>query len=260
VATVALITGAGGLIGQQVLRHWDLVEVLPQAVHHSSDDLLAPGVPTELVTRVAPSIVVHLAWAASGDPGYRTSADNDRWVLASLELASACRAAGAWFVATGTPLDLGGAATDAYSSAKLELWRQLEPAVRAGEITWLRPYYVVDPDRRRPVLVEQALRARESGGSLVLRTPDSRHDFIHASDVGRAVVTALRHRLFGEVPIGSGQLRRVRDLVTALGVSWSSDPGGSDTAPPQHHEAADIRHLLELGWSPVSTQKLFAAL
>jgi nucleoside-diphosphate-sugar epimerase len=257
VATVALITGADGLIGQHVLRHWELDGVLPEAVHHESHNLLAPGVPTELVARVAPSIVVHLAWAASGDPGYRTSPDNDRWVLASVELARACRSTGAWFVATGTPLDLGGAATDAYSSAKLELWRRLQPAVRAGRITWLRPYYVVDPDRRRPALVEQALRARDSGGSLVLRTPDSRHDFIHASDVGQAVVTTLQHKLLGEVPIGSGQLRRVRDLVAALGVSWSPDPGHSDDAPAQHHEAADIRRLLEHGWSPIRTKEMF---
>jgi nucleoside-diphosphate-sugar epimerase len=260
VATVALITGADGLIGQHVLRHWNIDGVLPEAVHHQSHDLLEPGVATQLVSRVAPSIVVHLAWAASGDPEYRTSSDNGRWVRASLELAGACRAAGAWFVATGTPLDLGGAATDAYSSAKLELWHRLEPAVKASEITWLRPYYVVDPNRRRPALVEQALRARDSNTSLVLRTPDSQHDFVHASDVGRAVVTALQWGLRGEVPIGSGSLRRVRDLVAALGVSWSPAPDHSDAAPPQHHAAANIRRLLKLGWLPVSTQKLFAGL
>jgi nucleoside-diphosphate-sugar epimerase len=258
VASVALITGASGLIGQHVLHQWDIEGIRPQAVNHQSHDLLTRGVPTDLVAHLSPSIVVHLAWAASGDPGYRTSLDNDRWVLASMELESACRAAGTWFVGTGTPLDLESEATDAYSSAKRDLWRLLQPAVDSGEITWLRPYYVVDPDRRRPALVGQAFAARDSGGSLVLRTPDSQHDFIHASDVGRAVVMALRSRLLGEISIGSGQLRRVCDLVAALGVSWSPDPSHPASAPPtQHHEAADIRRLLDLGWSPIRTKEMF---
>ena len=86
-AAVALITGASGLIGQHVLRAMGRRGLGADAVDHQRDDLLAPGVPTALVERVQPAVVVHLAWVASGTPGYRDSPDNERWLRASLELA-----------------------------------------------------------------------------------------------------------------------------------------------------------------------------
>ena len=257
-APVALITGASGLIGQHVLRHWNVEGMRVEAVDHQRDDLLTPGVPTAVVERVQPAVVVHLAWVASGTPGYRDSPDNEAWLRASLELAQACRAAGASLLATGTSLDASSGAGDAYSRAKRDLWQRLRPAIASGAVTWLRPYYVIDPERRRPALVEHAIAAREAATPVVLRTPDSDHDFIHASDVGRAVVVAVEHRLDGVVPIGSGRLRRVCDLVMALGVPWVPASDQVDTARPQLHDIADSRRLRELGWAPTDTEKLFA--
>jgi nucleoside-diphosphate-sugar epimerase len=257
VAAVALITGATGLIGSQVLATWDLDNLEPIPISSGTADLLVPGAATALVAAHRPAVVVHLAWSASGNPSYRNDPVNAVWVRTSLELAEACRREDAWLLATGTPLDDVSDPSDEYSRSKVDLRNQLQPAIDVGACTWLRPFYVVDPGRRRPALVQQAVAARESGTSLVLRTPDSEHDFIHASDVGRAVVTALRHELRGEVPIGSGELRRVRDLVTALGVPWSPDEDHVDTARPQRHEAANIGRLLEVGWSPICTTELF---
>lgn len=255
-ATTALITGATGLIGGHVVRHWDIRGLEPVFLDRRSEDLLTPGVPTALVRRLRPAVVVHLAWTASGTPGYRTSPDNDRWVEASLELERACQDAGAWLVATGTVLDSTGDSPDAYSAAKVRLRHALTPAIAAQTVTWLRPYYVVDPEMRRPALIADALAARDAGVTLGLRTPESRHDFIHASDVGRAVVVTVRHRLHGVVPIGSGRLRTVRDLVAALGVPWIPT-ADAPTAISQHHEAADSTRLRDLGWSPKLTEQLF---
>jgi nucleoside-diphosphate-sugar epimerase len=256
-AAVALITGASGLIGTHVLEHWDVDELGAQPVDRARDDLLVPGAPTALVERVRPRVVIHLAWAASGTPGYRHAGDNERWVPASVELACVCRKVGAAFVATGTPLDKSTVPGDAYASSKVELWRQLEAAVADGEITWLRPYYVIDPERRRPALIDHALSAQAVGTPVVLRTPDSEHDFIHASDVGRAIVLAVRAQLRGEVPIGSGRLRRVCDLVAALGVPWES--AAQPAGPGEGHlsDVADIHRLTELGWAPTRTDEFF---
>jgi nucleoside-diphosphate-sugar epimerase len=257
VASVALITGASGLIGRHVVQHWDVGGLRAQSVDHARDDLLARGVPTALVQRVQPAVVVHLAWVASGTPDYRNAADNERWLDCSLELARACEEVGAAFLATGTPLDRSSTPADAYSSSKVRLWQALEPAVAAGVVTWLRPYYVIDPERRRPALVDHALSAKAAGAPVALRTPDSRHDFIHASDVGRAVVAAVRHGLRGEVPIGSGRLRRVRELVAALGVPWIPEAGAAPNAVSQVDDVADIHRLRELGWAPARTEELF---
>jgi nucleoside-diphosphate-sugar epimerase len=257
VAAVALITGASGLIGKHVLERWDLDGLDAEPVNHARDDLLLPGVPTALVERVRPAVVVHLAWSASGTPDYRHAADNERWVRASLELAAACREVGSAFVATGTSLDKATAPGDAYASSKVQLWRELEPAVAEGDITWARPYYVIDPERRRPALIEHALSAQAVGVPVVLRTPDSEHDFVHASDVGHAIVLAVRNELRGEVPIGSGRLRRVCDLVAALGVPWERAADQAGPGASHLSDVADIRRLLELGWAPTRTDELF---
>lgn len=254
-ATLALVTGAGGLVGRQVLRHWHGEAPPAVPVDHRDHDLLVPGTATELVRTWRPDVVVHLAWTASGTPGYRTSQDNDRWVDASIELARACTATGARLFATGTGLDRS-TPTDAYSAAKAALRERLAPGVASGEVTWLRPYYVVDPDVRRPELLAHVLRARDAEDPVVLRTPDSAHDFIHASDVGSAIALAVRTSLTGEVDIGSGRLRTVRSLVEALGVPWQA-AGTPPDLGAHHHEAADTAVLRRRGWFPQTTEELF---
>ena len=259
-AAVALITGASGLIGRHVVEQWDIDGLRATAVDHARDDLLQPGAAAALVERERPAVVVHLAWAASGTADYRHSPDNERWVRASLELAGACDGVGATLVATGTSLDRASAPADAYSASKVRLWTEFEPAVAAGALTWVRPYYVIDPERRRPALIEHALAAQDAGVPVVLRTPESGHDFIHAADVGGAIVLTVRRGLRGEVPIGSGRLRRVRDLVAALGIEWeaSHEPAGAEAG--HLNEVADTRRLLELGWTPARTDELFGLL
>jgi nucleoside-diphosphate-sugar epimerase len=240
------------------MRQWDVDDLRAEAVSHERDDLLEPGVPTALVERVRPAVVVYLAWRASGSPDYRESADNERWLQATRELARACGSVGTLLLATGTPLDRAVDSPDAYSSAKARLWHELRTAIDEGVIGWLRPYYVFDEELRRPALLAHALAARDQGTRVALRTPGSEHDFIHAADVGSAVVLAARHRLAGELPIGSGRLRRVCDLVSALGIAWTAEQRPDDGARPQLHDVADTRRLRELGWTPSRTDELFA--
>lgn len=254
-APVVLITGASGLLGQHVLHHWRPDELQPVLVDRRDDDLLVPGTATALVDRVRPRAVLHLAWAASGTLHYRSSPDNTRWCEASLELARACEAIGARFFGTGTALETAKA-HDEYSASKARLRSVLNERIKAGEVSWLRPYYVVDPDCRRPQLVAYVMGARDRGESAILHTPESAHDFVHAADVGRAIVLAVQHQLVGEISIGSGTLRRVRDLVEALGVPWQR-ADGRPLSTPHLHDIANIAPLREHGWNPTSTEEMF---
>ncbi len=256
-AATALITGASGLIGSWTLHHWDVPDLRPFAVSSDDVDLLEPGAAAELLGRSKPAVVVHLAWCASSRGDYRTSADNQRWVAASLDLAAACATTEASLWITGTVVDEEIDATDQYARAKAALRRDLGHEIRLGSVGWLRPHYVFDEERRRPALVEHALLAKERGSPAELRAPDSRHDFVHAGDVGAAVVSAVRHRLTGVVPIGSGRARRVTEVVEALGAAWR--PVGDDPRPAMAHEsaAADISRLTATGWHPDRTEEFF---
>ena len=120
-ATKALITGATGLLGTQVVENWNLPDIELVIAEHGSYDLLQPGVPMELFQRFRPQVVIHLAWVASGTPNYRTSPDNEKWFDATRELERACSSEGSWLIATGTPLDEATPAKDGYSEAKTRL-------------------------------------------------------------------------------------------------------------------------------------------
>lgn len=258
-AATVLITGAGGLIGSHVLAAWDIEELslMPAPTRSESSDLLVPGTACRLVSVLRPAIVIHLAWVASGTPGYRTSPDNERWVAATLELANASQATGARFLGTGTSLEGDEAcAGDAYTAAKAKVRLLLGEPIARGEIGWLQPFYVFDPDRGRPALVADALRARASGTEVVLRSPHQVHDFVHAADVGRAIVACVRAGLTGQVPIGSGTTRQVCDLVSGLGISWVA---GRDAVHVESHAArpADTGRLRSTGWFPTSTEEFF---
>lgn len=257
----ALITGSTGLIGERVVDLWPRGDLEPVCLDRSRDDLLVPGAPSALVAQHRPAVVVHLAWCASGTPGYRHAPDNARWVAASLELAAAARAVGAQLLVTGTALDDGSGDTsdspeDAYAAAKRRLRRELAPGVQRGEITWLRPFYVVSPHAGRPQVVDDAVRAARAGVPVELRTPTSAHDFVHVDDVARAVLTCLQQPLRGTVDIGTGIARTVAQLVTALGSRFTVS-GGTIPDVPHHHQVADPVALTAAGWRPISTEELF---
>lgn len=256
-AAGTLITGASGLIGTWVLHHWAEAGTTPVPVRHADADLLAPGAAADLIARTTPTQVVHLAWSASGSADYRTSNDNDRWVEATLELVEAARAAGSSVWLTGTAVDDATDATDAYTRCKARLKATLAPLIEESVVGWLRPYYVFDEARRRPALVDLATTARERGEILHLRSPHQYHDFVHASDVGRAIVASVSHGVAGEVPIGSGRLRSVADLVTRVGATWSADEAMQDPPPTHSGETADTTRLAALGWAPTRTEEFF---
>jgi nucleoside-diphosphate-sugar epimerase len=254
-AARALITGATGLIGTHLIEQWSDPDIEPVIVDHRSDNLLEPGTPARLVNHVQPSVVIHLAWSASGTLGYRTSNLNDQWLNASNELAEACQQTGARLIATGTILDRVLREGDAYATAKYRLHESLKTKIADGQVTWVRPYYVFDPARKRPEVVAHAMAALSTGAAVSLRSPESAHDFIHAADVAKAILVVAQHELRDVIPIGSGTSRKVRELVAALGVEWRAEPS---SAPEIHdHEVADTTILRMHDWTPSATDLVF---
>lgn len=251
-ATV-LITGATGLIGRHTLSAWpdDLERV---TISHDEHDLLAAGEFERLIRSEQPEVVLHLAWSASSTPGYRSHPDNASWQQVSAAAARSCARAGIGFVGLGTVVD-DQAGGDAYTESKRGLRADVAELIEDGHITWLRPFYVFDPQTPSPAVLREAMAARDGGRPAVLGSPAARHDFIHAADVGAAVVTAVRNGLRGAIDIGSGNLHRVSDLVEAVGASWIEDPA---SAPVTHADSvADAGLVRAAGWTPVHTERFF---
>jgi nucleoside-diphosphate-sugar epimerase len=250
-----LVTGASGLIGDWLTRLWDVTDTVLVPVERAACNLLNPGVPSKLIETTRPAGLVHLAWCASGDPGYRWSPDNARWADATVELTRAALSLGVRLVLTGTVLDRDASDTSSYAIAKQALRVRLAQDVSDGRLTWIRPFYVFDEHAGRPRLVADALAAKARRRPVHLGSPAARHDFIHAADVARAIATVVRHDLRGEVDIGSGQLRGVTDVVERLGAVWEGDLTSDLDGPAE--TTANIDRLLDHGWHPVVTNQFF---
>lgn len=249
-----LITGATGLLGRWVAAHWSTGDERV-SVSHTDHDLTDSQVFMTAIRRSRPDLVLHLAWCASGSPAYRTSPNNARWADSSFEAAEYCLDRGIRFLATGTVAD-DGSQRDPYSLAKQDLRARLEPAITSGAIGWIRPFYVFDPVALRPALIAEATAALRSDRPVTLKSPFERHDFIHASDVGAALVEVIRHDLRGVIDVGTGESRSVVDVVEACGARWAVvEPPGA----PGNVAVADSQRLRMVGWEPAATDEFFGA-
>ena len=187
VAARVLITGATGLIGSQLLAGTGRSTVAAVPVGRGEATCWRPAPPRPSSRRPTRR---RRAPGLDRERHRRTIAptgDNARWVAATLELAEACAAAGAALVATGTAVDDDRDAADAYTAGQgrapsrtgrrdRRRHDQLGAAVLRGR---RRP--------RRPALVAQARGRAAARRGAAPAQPRSRHDFVHAEDVGRAM-------------------------------------------------------------------------
>jgi len=257
VAAHALITGGSGLIGSWLVHHWQATDLEPVVVR-SSTDLLSAGAADALLKRVRPDVLIHLAWISNSTRGYRDSPLNAEWLRLSTELLAGCSGAGIRMFAAGSVVDTERTPRDAYTSAKAGTRAAFEADIARGTVTWLRPFYVFDPERGRPELMRAAIDGALHGHTVELRTPNACHDFVHASDVGRAIAMIVEAHVTGIVDIGSGTQRSVAQLVACAGAAWSTTPDVSAHEPSHADDVADISRLMGLGWRPVVTEEYFS--
>ena len=80
-----LVTGASGFIGKHTLRHLAYAGYEVHSISSREADLLDERERRDLLARVRPTHLLHLAWYVP--PGkYWTSLENIRWLQASLDL------------------------------------------------------------------------------------------------------------------------------------------------------------------------------
>ena len=258
-----LLTGGRGFIGSRTSEalaetEWQVIlaeDICPDA------DLHIPAVISELLEVSKPDRVLHLAWAASGTAGYRDHPDNPQWVETTVRLAEECGNASIGFIGTGSVVEIGESGSDLYTRAKSELWEALSPKIFNSEIAWLRPHYVFDPKARRPDLMNEIARALDNGERPILKSPSELHDFVHVTDVARAIALVVDLNLSGLIQIGSGTLHSVAEFASAAGVRITEFAEAKRLAKRFEQQEpgrlADISKLQEVGWRPSFTEQFF---
>jgi nucleoside-diphosphate-sugar epimerase len=234
-----LVTGASGFIGRRVL---DPLVAAGHEVHavsraggsagrvtwHAADLLESAAV----IGTVRPDVLVHLAWYAEHG-AFWTSAENVRWVEASLVLLRAfAEAGGRRAVMAGTCAEYDWAYGDGtlredttplrpatlYGAAKTGLYQVARAyGAEAGfELAWGRVFFLYGPDEAPERLFGSVARALLAGEPARTSHGEQIRDFLHVDDVGSAFAALVDSPVTGAVNIGSGAGVSVRTLIEEI--------------------------------------------
>lgn len=234
-----LITGASGFLGWHCCEAfaasgWDVVALsrsgrAPDAVaERASCDLLDIDDMRRAVGKAKASHLLHMAW--HDDPRDRwVSPANLDWAAASLQLARAfAEAGGERFILAGscaqydwtvgpilsetiTPLN----PASLYGAAKVTTSQLLDAAQTALglSIAEARIFFCYGPGEPPGRLLPDLITGLRAGHPVACTDGLQVRDYLHASDIARAIEMVAASNLTGAVNIASGEGVAVRDLI-----------------------------------------------
>ena len=237
-----LVTGASGFVGLPCLAHLAAAghEVhavtrgeahpdSPAGVRWHRGDLLED---VGVVERVAPEILVHLAWYAKHGTFWEAP-ENVEWVEASLRVLRGFVGAGgrrAVLVGTCAEYDWHGDGylqdgetplrpATLYGVSKDALRRVASAyAAREGtEIAWARLFFMYGPGEEAERLVPAVIRPLLAGKPAQTTSGSQVRDFMHVDDVGAALAALAEGNVTGAVNIATGEGVTIAEVVDMIG-------------------------------------------
>lgn len=280
--TRVLVTGAAGFVGRHCLRilveRGDEVHAVSSVdrddesggVEWHRADLLDASAAAQVVHRVQPTHLLHLAWVTTHG-GFWTSDENLRWLAASVELFGAfARNGGQRAVIAGscaeyrwdgqlcdewtTPLEprtLYGACKHALHVAAAAYAKQ-----SGVSLAWGRVFFLYGPGEKPGRLVPSLVMPLLRGDPAPCSHGRQIRDFLYVEDAARAFVAMLTSGVTGPVNVASGVPIEIADVARAVGeitgradlVRFGGIPAAAGEPPSL---VADVSRLTEeVGWRP----------
>jgi nucleoside-diphosphate-sugar epimerase len=278
-----LLTGATGLIGRHCIpalidRGFDVHAVSrnpgaqggPASFHAA--DLTDPEGAAELIGRLKPSHLLHLAWDTT--PGeYLHSRQNEAWLDSGRAMVDVfCRAGGRRIVAAGTCFEYAFAPrplveTDPldpqtpYARAKVKLAEYLRSQAESCGFSWAwgRIFYVFGPGEHAQRLVPAIITQLLQGLPAACSHGRQIRDYMLSLHIAQAFAALLDSDVTGPVNIARGEKTTVGQIAGTLGriierpemVRLGALPARAEEPPAIY---ADVSRLTEqVGYRPTQT-------
>lgn len=279
-----LITGGSGFIGRHCLGRLQTIAEEVHAttrnlidgqqasgVHWHAVDLLKAEPIRDLMRRVRPTHLLHLAWNV--DEGvYWTAPGNLQWLKSGIDLIEAFYENGGQRVVMAgscSEYDLHQAhlaekrselkPESLYAGCKHSLQTVLDTYCRNARLShaWGRIFFLYGPNEKPGRLVPSVIRALLARQKAKCSHGNQIRDYLHVADVADAFVKLLNSDLQGPVNIASGEPVMLKHIICKIadhidgnqkGVQLGALPS-SPNEPPVI--VADVERLTaELDWRP----------
>lgn len=215
-----------------------------------------------------PEVCVHAAWITT--PGiYLESPENDLFRDLSQQFLKQAVVCGVQYVVgVGTcieyrlsdqPLSENTTPvepTTRYSRCKNELRIALEAdAAKMGfQFCWARVFYPYGPGEHPARLCSALIQKLARNEELLLKTPNSRKDYIYIDDLASAFLCVVERRPVGPINLGTGKAVSVRQIADHLGELAGKPQLIKDDPQPATdlfpNVVADSSRLRAIGWRP----------
>ncbi|WP_157906166.1 NAD-dependent epimerase/dehydratase family protein [Candidatus Planktophila limnetica] len=252
-ASHILMVGHTGFIGQAILSMPTNIQFkltknrINLEVTESSDLMIKEAITSNC------GGILDLAWQSNKHDDYDNLKTHSKWQIETEYLARAAAKAGLKVYLVGTGEDDHPPASNKYATAKFQLKESLRDLIRAGQVIWLRPFYIVSIIQQRPRIIRGILESETS--NFTIESPQSTNDFILVEDVALGIIKCLENETSGEIDIGSGALTSNIQIARIVCDLRNLPIPKTGFKPMRQGNIANIENLKKLKWAPTYTKK-----
>jgi nucleoside-diphosphate-sugar epimerase len=252
-ARKVLVTGGTGFIGSK-LESTSNLEYLK--IGSEIDFLKSDGIMRiiSLAIKNNCDAILHLAWISNSQKNYENNPDNLIWYTRTIEFAASAIKANLLFISIGTGAESESENQTLYVQSKRLTKHKLSNLTPGNLITWIRLFYIVDINERRPRIINELFK---NDGDKIIMYGSVMNDYIFIEDVISGIDFILANNIFGEIDLGSGFLTSNRELVTKICNLTDAQLPIIENNSRSNGEVAIIEKLTRLGWNPTTTTEFF---